>query len=88
MIAAVVQTVEIVKEELTEAEFISFLNDTRYTKYQGKHVSVKYPTNTIKKQLLDGNFLTILQYVYNTLMMLFYSFNFAYYSMHCIIGIL
>lgn len=53
----VVQTVQLAKEEITEIEssgFISFLNDTDYSTFQGKHVSVNYPSNTIKERLPDG----------------------------------
>ena len=59
-ILTVVQTVQIAKEEITEIEssgFISFLNDTEYSTFQGKNVSVNYPSGTIKERVPDGIFI-------------------------------
>ena len=55
----VVQTVQLAKEEIIEVEssgFISFLNDTNYSTFQGKNISVNYPSSTIKERLPDGIF--------------------------------
>ena len=38
--------------------FISFLNDTKYSTFQGKNISVNYPSSTIKERLPDGIFIT------------------------------
>ena len=59
-IITVVQTVELAKEEITEIEssgFISFLNDTNYSTFKGKNISVNYPSGTIKERLPDGIFI-------------------------------
>ena len=56
----VVQTVQLAKEEIIEVEssgFISFLNDTNYSTFQGKNISVNYPSSTIKERLPDGIFI-------------------------------
>ena len=56
----VVQTVQLAKEEITKVEssgFISFLNDTNYSTFQGKNISVNYPSSTIKERLPDGIFI-------------------------------
>lgn len=59
-ILVVVQTVLLAKEEITEIEssgFISFLNDTNYSAFQGKNVTVNYPSSTIKERLPDGMYI-------------------------------
>ena len=53
----VLQTVQIAKEEITKVEsagFISFLTSTNYSMFQGRNVSVNYPSNTIKERLQNG----------------------------------
>ena len=49
--------VQITKEEITDvesAEFISFLTDPTYSMFQGRNISVNYPSNTIKQRLKNG----------------------------------
>lgn len=45
------------KEEIAKVEtagFISFLANSNYSKFKGKNVAVKYPSNTIKERLQNG----------------------------------
>ena len=56
-LSIVLQTVQLTKEEITEMEsagYIPFLTSTNYTKFQGKNISVNYPSNTIKERLLHS----------------------------------
>jgi len=53
----VLQTVQVAKEEITGIEsagYISFLTNTNYSKFQGKNVSVNYPSKTVKERLQNG----------------------------------
>ena len=53
----VLQTVRMTKEEITEVEsagLISFLTNPIYSMFQGKNISVNYPSNTIKQRLQNG----------------------------------
>ena len=66
-IITVVQTVQLAKEEITKIEssgFISFLNDTNYSTFQGKNISVNYPSGIIKERLPDGIYIQNLTCVY------------------------
>ena len=49
--------VQIPKEEITKTEstgYISFLTNANYSRFQGRNVSVKYPSTTIKERLQNG----------------------------------
>ena len=55
--STVLQTVQITKQEITEVEsagFISFLTNPTYSMFQGKNISINYPSNTIKQRLQNG----------------------------------
>ena len=55
----VLQTVQLAKEDITKVEsagYIPFLTNTNYSKFQGKNVSVNYPSNTIKERLQNSKF--------------------------------
>jgi len=64
----VLQTVQIANEEITEIEsagYISFLTNANYSKFQGKNVSVNYPSDTIKERLQNGkSYIKICAFIY------------------------
>ena len=50
------------KEEIAEVEsegFISFLTNTNYSEFQGKNVSINYPSNTIKERLQNSKYFAV-----------------------------
>ena len=57
MYIIVLQTIQLAKEDITNIEsggFISFLTNTNYSKFQGRNVSVNYPSNTMKERLQNS----------------------------------